>query len=254
MLHKDRLLKIADDFWNIRGSFRIGGLVNIGTHASLIRRRNGKFLLLDSYAFDRSVKRKIDALTENGARIEAIINLHPFHTIHVPKIAEFYPEARLYGTDRHVQKAPALAWDSLRVTDRAFADRFSDDLLFSIPQGVDFVSDNETVHFSSVLAFHPPSASLHVDDTLMYLRLPATRLTAGVRFHPTLAQALQKRAGAASDFRAWAEGLAEDWGHARNLCAAHNSALLSKEPLRPHLEKALRKCNSVLTAHERSSG
>ena len=33
-LMSDRILQVADDFWNIRGSFKIGGLVDIGTQAS----------------------------------------------------------------------------------------------------------------------------------------------------------------------------------------------------------------------------
>ena len=33
--------------------------------------------------------------------------------------------------------------------------------------GVDFISDREVIHFSSVLALHRNSNTLHVDDTLM---------------------------------------------------------------------------------------
>jgi hypothetical protein len=38
----EQILQIADDFWNIRGDFKIGGILNIGTQASLVRSRNGK--------------------------------------------------------------------------------------------------------------------------------------------------------------------------------------------------------------------
>jgi hypothetical protein len=31
----DKILKISDNFWNIRGEFKVFGLLNIGTHASL---------------------------------------------------------------------------------------------------------------------------------------------------------------------------------------------------------------------------
>ena len=82
----EKILQISDDFWNIRGDFKIGGVLNIGTHASLVRRGNGKFVLLDAYTLKGRVKEQIDALTRNGEDIEAIINLHPFHTVHVKKV------------------------------------------------------------------------------------------------------------------------------------------------------------------------
>ena len=37
----EQILKISDEFWNIRGDFKIGGFLNIGTHASLVRRTKG---------------------------------------------------------------------------------------------------------------------------------------------------------------------------------------------------------------------
>ena len=78
---------------------------------------------------------------------------------------------------------------------------------------VDFISANENVHFSSVLVLHRASKTIHVDDTLMYVRLPrmmgAFGLTDVMSFHPTLPKALEKRAGAARDFRDWTEELTE---------------------------------------------
>jgi hypothetical protein len=31
----DKIVKISDTFWNVRGEFRVFGLLNIGTQASL---------------------------------------------------------------------------------------------------------------------------------------------------------------------------------------------------------------------------
>ncbi len=39
------IIEVADGFWNIRGSFEIGGVVEIGTQASLVKRSNGKVRL-----------------------------------------------------------------------------------------------------------------------------------------------------------------------------------------------------------------
>lgn len=44
----DRIVEISEDFWNIRGSFKIGGLLDIGTQASLARLGDGRYVLLDS--------------------------------------------------------------------------------------------------------------------------------------------------------------------------------------------------------------
>jgi hypothetical protein len=51
----EQIIKIADDFWNIRGEFKIGGIVNIGTHASLVRCASGKFVLLDAYTLNSAL-------------------------------------------------------------------------------------------------------------------------------------------------------------------------------------------------------
>jgi len=76
-----------------------------------------------------------------------------------------------------------------------------------------------------------------------------------VSFHPTLAKALEKRAGAAHDFQEWANELIERWGDAENLCAAHTAALLAQEnqeeSIHDRLLKALDKVSNTLLSHER---
>lgn len=223
------MLRIGDDFLNIRGSFKVGGLIEIGTQCSLVRRANGRFVFLDSYTLGRSVQREVDALTSGGKDVEAILNLHPFHTVHVRAMHQRYPKARLYGTARHLSLFPELPWEKTRTEQTRLHTMFAEDFEFSVPRGVDFISANDKVHFSSVLAFHRGSRTIHVDDTLMYVRLPLPMRLLGFRdilsFHPTLRQALEKRKGAGRDFRDWAEELAEGWRDAENLCAAHTTAL-----------------------------
>ena len=128
--------------------------------------------------------------------------------------------------------------------------------------GVDFISANENVHFSSVLVLHRASKTIHVDDTLMYVRLPkAARLlgtTDVMSFHPTLAKALEKRPGAAQDFRDWATDLAERWRDAQNLCAAHTATLMARKnkgaSIHVRMLKALDKVSRTLKAHEGKYG
>ena len=206
----EQIRQISDDFWNIRGDFKIGGIINIGTHASLVRRGNGKLVLLDAYTLQDEVKEQVDAISNNGADIEAIINLHPFHTIHVQKIHEQFPNARLYGTQRHIEKFPDLRWQPELTESEDCADLFADDFDFSVPAGVDFISSNEKLHFSSVLAYHKASKTIHSDDTLMYLQLPGLLgqiMKPEVTFHMTLPKTLESRTGAVKDFSSLGYGI-----------------------------------------------
>ncbi len=256
------ILSVAEDFWNIRGSFRVGGVVDVGTQTSLVRLSSGKFVFLDAYTLSGAPRRRVNELTAGGENVGAILNLHPFHTVHVRRMHEQFPQARLYGTARHLERFPELPWESTRTEDAALHELFSEDFDFSVPRGVDFISANEHVHFSSVLVLHRASGTIHSDDTLMYLRLPLLLRMVGlgdqVGFHPTLAKALERRAGAAQDFRQWAAELINNWRDAENLCAAHTGALLAADnrgaPIHARLQRALDKAESTLAAHERKYG
>ena len=261
-MHKS-IIQVSDDFWNIRGSFRIGGVVDIGTQASLVRLANGNFLFLDSCQLDDRRAGELEHLVaQRDGEIEAILNLHPFHTVHVTSMHERFPQARLYGTSRHRQRFPELPWETTCTEDPKLHRKYARDFRFTVPDGVDFISSNENVHFSSVLALHRPSGTLHVDDTLMYIRLPRLLGLVGLRdrvgFHPTLAMALEKREGAAAEFREWAEEFAEAWGDAENLCAAHSGTLLATTnrgaSIPERVRKALGRCELVLGRHERRYG
>jgi len=197
---RPHIIRLTDDFWNIRGSFKIGGVVDIGTQASLVRRSNGAFVFLDSCGLSGAVEREVLERTNGGKDVEAILNLHPFHTVYTRKMHQRFPNARLYGTKRHVSRFPELRWEGKRTDEPELHTMFAEDFEFSVPRGVDFISPNEKVHFSSVLALHRASKSIHVDDTLTYVRFPPVVRALGLHdllsLHPTLGQALEKRAGA----------------------------------------------------------
>lgn len=257
-----RLIRIADDFWNVRGTFRIAGLIDIGTQMSLLRRPGGRFVLLDACGMSRTTAREFDELTDGGEAIEAVLHLHPFHTMSVADMQRRLPGARLYGTARHVDKDPDLPWQSGKTNERQVHDEFADVLDFSVPAGVDFISSNQNVHFSSVLAYHRASKTIHSDDTIMYVRLPRVLGLFGIddafTFHPTLARALERRAGAAEDFRRWARALARDWGDATAVCAAHTAVLRGAAdgtaPVGDRLRDALDRAEPTLGRHERRYG
>lgn len=254
--------QIGPGFWNLRGSFKLGGVLDIKTHVSLVQRANGKFVFLDSYTLPEAARAEVDALTNGGSEVEAVLNLHPFHTIHVPQMQADFPNARHYGSARHVVKFPDGAWQSAPVEHADVQAEFADDLQFSLPQGVDYISANENVHFSSLLAYHPGSESIHSDDTLMVVRWPGPmrRLGVGeaVRFHMTLPQALHRRAGAADAFEQWAQRLADDWGTANNLCAAHLANVTASNnrgaTIAERIRLALAKVQGTLRRHRRKYG
>lgn len=258
----DKLIAVAGDFWNVRGAFKLGGVVDIGTQTSLVRLANGRFVFLDAYKLSRRLRDAVATIVGDDSQIEAIINLHPFHTVHVAAMAEQYPGARLYGTARHRERFPDLDWESVGSEDAGLHALYGDDIEFTIPAGVDFISQDEKVHFSSVMALHRASGTIHVDDTLMYVRFPRLLgllgLSDSLSFHPTLSMALEKREGAAAEFRDWAQGLIEDWGDAENLCAAHTALLTGERnrgaPIGERIERALARCEPRLAAHEKRYG
>jgi len=258
----DKFLHVAENFWNLRGSYRIGGVLDVGTQASLVHLASGKFVFLDSYKLDSKTRRKVEELTNGGDDIEAILNVHPFHTVYVRQMHELYPDATLYGTERHLSLFPDLPWADIRTEDTQLHEKYAADFEFSVPRGVDFISSDENLHFSSVLVYHPDSKTIHSDDTLMYVRLHSMmrlfKLGDSVGFHPTLARVLEKRPGAAQDFRDWANELFERWKDTENLCAAHTASLLGRNnrgaTIHDRLLKALDKVGKTLSAHEKKYG
>jgi hypothetical protein len=92
----------------------------------------------------------------------------------------------------------------------------------------------------------------------MYIRLPLLLRFFGLpnsfSFHPTLSKVLEKRAGAAQDFREWVNEIADRWQEAENLCAAHTATLQAsgQEPsIHERIIAALTKVESTLQAHEK---
>jgi hypothetical protein len=74
------ITRVAESFLNVRGSFKIGP-ADIQTHSSLVKRKNGKWLMLDSIKMADTVKAEVQSMTDGGKAIEAILNVHPFHTV-----------------------------------------------------------------------------------------------------------------------------------------------------------------------------
>lgn len=218
----DKIHDLGAGFWNIRGTFRIGGVINIGTQCSLIQLASDRFIFLDSYELTGDVRERVMALTDNGNKVEAVLNLHPFHTVHCIQMAADFPKATFYGSSRHHKKVPEITWAEDLVESDAVAERYPE-LEFSIVQGIDYISSNDMIHAGSLLAYHPASKSLHVDDTFMS---PPTKLLEAVLpdliLHPTTKKAVKNEPNAGKQYCDWATNLAHEWRDVRHFCAAHS--------------------------------
>ncbi|MAM60236.1 hypothetical protein [Maritimibacter sp. UBA3975] len=255
---RERIIDCGNGFWNIRGSFKIGGLIQIGTQASLVRLGDGRFVMLDSYTLSPDLLAEVDAITGGREKITAVLNLHPFHTLHSEAMHRDFPDAAHFGTPRHLRLFPKLTWGALTTDDPILWERFAPDLEFSTPEGVELIPDNERIHCGSILAYHRPSRTIHVDDTFNY-RPPKSEGKSGkLGVHPTLSMALEKRAGAAQAFRDWGAGLVARWEDAERLCAAHSGVLsperLGADSMRGALVSALAGAEKKLDRHARKHG
>lgn len=255
---KDKLIDFGNGFWNVRGSLKIAALLDVGTHCSLVALPNGRFLWLDSYTLQGDALAEAMRLTDGGKAVEAVLNLHPFHTLHCAWARQTFPNAKFYGSDRHKQKFPTIDWEEPNVEDPQVAALYADTLDFTLPRGVDYISANERVHFSSLLALHRASGSIHVDDTLSYVRLPfpisLLKRETGLFFHPTLAKALEPHAAAADQFRGWVHELAARWTGAARVCVAHDGVVeLTSRDFARQVDAALARVEPTLRRHERGS-
>jgi hypothetical protein len=79
---------------------KLAGIINIGTHVSIVRLRTGRFVFLDSYPLNGEGRDQLLGLTKGGALVEAVFNLHPFHTLHCEAMARDSPKANFDSSER----------------------------------------------------------------------------------------------------------------------------------------------------------
>lgn len=226
---KDQLHDLGNGFWNIRGSFVRDEMIDIGNQSALVRLESGKFILLDSYTLTGEVREQVMALTNDGQDIEAVLNVHPFHTVHCARVAKDFPHATFYGSARHHKQVPEVDWSEDYVESKAVAERYPE-LEFSVPKGIHYIAPDDSIHSGSLLVHHPASQTLYVDDTF---EIPPSKLNdevqAGINLHATTLKALKDEADAGKAYCDWAIELAHNWREVRNFCGAHSGLVVFKE-------------------------
>ena len=98
-------------FWNVRRQFTIlAHLLDIETHMSFIQLANGKFLVVDTVELNDRLSQEINHLAEDGEKIEAVIGVHPSHTLAFVNFYQAYPNAAYYGITGHLRRLVQIPW------------------------------------------------------------------------------------------------------------------------------------------------
>jgi len=244
-----RILDLGSGFYNIRTSFKaFKGLLDIGTHMSLIRLNNGGFLIIDTVPLDPEIKQEIDKLTDQGRNITAVLATHPFHTLSFSAFYEAYPNTMYIGTPRHIRNIKGIPWEKEDISSPANLSRWAPEIEMRIPAGAEFKAPlpEASNHFNSVFVFHKASKTIHLDDTVMYYENPSTILKmAGkkadhMEFHMSMeSHGLYPAPDAPDLFKHWVQQILQDWDF-DNMCCAHIGRKIggAKALLGDSLEKA----------------
>jgi len=264
---QSRFVPIGEGFWNARASFKVMMVINIGTHMSVIKLKNEKFLIIDTIPLDDEAKLELDALTDNGNKIEAVVATHPFHSLSFPAFYEKYPNVPYYGTPRHLRNLKQIPWVG-SIAEPENLNRWAPDVEMRIPAGAEFDNPQPESfnHFSCAWVYHRQSRTVHVDDTINYyaesggLSQWVTDIfgkTGTFSFHPAIGL-LYPTKEAPIQFRDWVKSILHDWDF-DNVCAAHVGVRMggSKQLLAECLEKAeplLEKLSNNATVRECEHG
>jgi hypothetical protein len=197
----------------------------VGTHMSFIKLDSGKFLVIDTCRITPQAKLAIDDLTQDGTLIEAVIATHPYHTLFFPAFYEMYPNAKYYGTPRHIRNFTNISWEG-DVSNESIRRLWeSHGIFMRIPDGAEFNNPSPDNHFSCCFVYHNPSRTIHVDDTIMYFESPGCILRcankrAGKMEFWDLQKGLYSTPEAPIQFKMWVQQMLLDWDFV-NLCTAH---------------------------------
>lgn len=230
------LVELRPGFWHVRTQFKVlRGLIDLGNHMALVRLSSGSFVAIDAVEPDASLKQAIDDLTDGGEKLEAVLATHPFHTLGFPGFYKHYPNAKYYGTPRHLRRQTDIPWaGSIDACETRRA--FEPDLDIRVPPTGACEFDNPkppaTNHFANAWVFHKPSKVAFNDDMVILIDSPWSKMSPLVwlfgyrhdtlRFHTSFnSVAFRNTPEAPRLFAEWFESLCNDWD-IEVLCTAHN--------------------------------
>ncbi|KAJ3192790.1 hypothetical protein HK101_005964 [Irineochytrium annulatum] len=240
--------EITPGFFNLRTSFtRLMGMLDIGTHMSFLKLNSGKFLVIDTVELNDQSKAEVDRITDNGKLIEAVVATHPYHTLYFPAFYKLYPDAKYYGTPRHLKVQPEIPWAG-DVNEESVRKLWEPEIEMRIPEGSEFVYPlpETSNHFNNVFVFHKASRTVHVDDTILISNSPGFLLRligfkeGSMMFHPSMSgPGLYPNEDAPKQFICWLEKMMNDWDF-DSMASAHNGYMVggAKALVKDTLEKA----------------
>lgn len=222
---------ISNDFYHIRSKLTfLFGMVDVGTQMGLIKLSNGKFLVIDTVNLTPGLIRDINHLTDGGKLIDSVIATHPYHTLYFQSFYDTYPNAKYYGTKRHVRTITKIKWEGAITEDGNLNKWESEGIFMRVPEGCDFDNPINDNHFAGIFLFHAPSKTVFIDDTISYFEnagwiLSLTKLrTRQLFFTPTIKTALATKE-APLVFKTWCQKLSADWDF-DNITTAHKDNLI----------------------------
>ena len=236
-------------FHNLRTSFKMKG-VDIGTHMSIFVKKNGRMVVVDAITLSPEAKAEFDTLTKDGTLVDAVLAVHPFHTLAFKSFHEAYPNLKYFGTPRHIRRNDIPWTDALKRDDPKSLTRpeWAPEIELRIPEGAEYDSPfpEEKNHFISVFVYHKTSKTMHVDDSLIYAEQPNLLMKAfgysagNLSYHPSMyflglnglnsftgatatnsVSLRQKDPNAPLIFSKWMDDTLNTWNDIENLATAH---------------------------------
>ncbi|KAJ3251515.1 hypothetical protein HDU77_005828 [Chytriomyces hyalinus] len=222
---KTKIVEVGSGCFNLRAPFKVlAGLVDVGTHRT--------FVALSTVALDEQAKAEVDALTNNGELLEAVIATNPFHTLAFEAFYAQFPDAKYYGTPRHIRNIPVIPWSG-SIADVAVQSFWKEEgLELEVTAGCEFDAPmpESYNHFSGVVAFHRESKTLICDDCFSASPKKQCRFTTPantpkqyneIAFHVSLyGPALYKTPDAPKELYDWLKKIISLWP-IENIATAH---------------------------------
>ncbi|KAI8612866.1 hypothetical protein BC830DRAFT_1134869 [Chytriomyces sp. MP71] len=254
-----KMQQLGECLWILTADQPILGIAKVPTHMAFVKLSSGRFIALSTVPLDDKAKKEINSLTNDGELLDAVIGTNPFHGLNFPSFHAFKPQAKYYGTPRHIRNIKEIPWAG-SVADVAVRDSWKPDVDLQITAGTLFDDPPQPTwnHFAGVVAFHAESKTVIADDCFAVENHPGLlKKIVGLKhgdisFHPSLfSAALRPDAAAVQEFHDWMVTIMEEWDF-ENIATAHGGILLGNSKV--SMNKALIRIRPKLKAMAEKRG